>query len=296
MYVYFDIGGTKTRVSISHDGKEFASPKKFDTPKDLNLLFTTLRSVARELGGDAPIEALGGGIACPVNRTGDVVTLCPAPHLPKEWFEQSFVDECTSFFGVPVYLDNDTAVIGLGEAVYGAGRGYEVVAYMTVSTGIGGARIVRERIESIGISTEPGRQYIDFDKSAFPGCERATIEGYASGTATERRFGMKPYEVHDPAVWEELARWCAYMLNNTIVHWSPDAVVLGGSMITGDPAIPVARISEHLRSILSYPRVPEIKQAGLGDFGGLYGAMELVRQRQTDNMRCTPCACHCNED
>ncbi len=279
MYVYFDIGGTKTRVSISHDGKEFAAPKKFDTPKDLDVLFETIRGVARELGGEAPIDALGGGIACPVDRSGGV-KLCPAPNLPSEWFSRSFTDDCAAFFGVPVFLDNDTAIIGLGEAVHGAGRGHEVVAYLTVSTGIGGARIVSQHIESVGVSTEPGRQYIDFDKSACPSCERATIEGCASGIATERRFGMKPYEVHDPAVWEELALWCAYMLNNTIVHWSPDAVVLGGSMITGDPAIPVSRIAEHLRSILTYPRMPAVKQAELGDFGGIYGAMEYVRQKR----------------
>ncbi len=282
MYVYFDIGGTKTRVSISHDGVEFATPKKFETPKDLAVLFDTVRNTARELGGDAPIEALGGGVACPVDRRGGI-TLCPGPNLPQDWFTRSFADECSAFFGAPVFLENDTAIIGLGEAVHGAGRGGEVVAYLTVSTGIGGARIVRRRIESVGVSTEPGRQYIDFDKSAFPTSERHTIEGYASGTATERRFGMKPYEVHDPAVWEELSLWCAYMLNNTIVHWSPDVVVLGGSMITGDPAIPVARISEHLHSILSFPRVPEVKQAELGDFGGLYGAMEYVREKLSAN-------------
>jgi glucokinase len=279
MQVYFDIGGTKTRVSVSHDGETYATPAKFETPKDLAELFRAIRDTARTLGGDAPIEVAGGGIACPFDRSNQ--RLCHAPNLPEAWFAHDFVAELRAYLGAPVYVDNDTAVIGLGEATHGAGIGFETVAYITVSTGIGGARIVGKRLDTYGISTEPGRQYIDFDKSVFPTCVQATIEGYASGTATERRFGMKPYEVHDPAVWEELSVWCAYMLNNTIVHWSPDVVVLGGSMIIGDPAIPVDRISAHVNSILSYPRVPEVRSALLGDFGGMYGAMELIRLRHT---------------
>jgi predicted NBD/HSP70 family sugar kinase len=76
-----------------------------------------------------------------------------------------------------------------------------------------------------------------------------------------------------------MASWCAYMLNNTIVHWSPQVVVLGGSMIIGDPAIPVDRIEAKLREILRYPKMPAIKKAALGDFGGMYGAMILVADR-----------------
>ena len=33
-------------------------------------------------------------------------------------------------------------MVGLGEAVHGAGRGNCIVMYMTISTGVGGARIV----------------------------------------------------------------------------------------------------------------------------------------------------------
>ncbi len=276
MYIYFDIGGTKTRVGISHDGKQLATePRKFETPKDFDTLITTIHDTARELDGDAPIEAAGGGIACPVDH-GDNDRLCWAPNLPQSWFEHSLSRELGTLLHAPVFVANDTEVIGLGEVYHGAAQGYDIAVYMTVSTGVGGARIVNGKIDLVSISAEPGRQYIDFDKSACPTCEDASMLGYASGAATERRFGMKPYEVADPAVWEEMAVWCAYMLNNTILHWSPQVVVLGGSMIIGDPAIPVDRIEEKLTEILQYPKMPAIKKAALGDFGGMYGAMVFV--------------------
>jgi glucokinase len=280
MYVYFDIGGTKTRVSISHDHTHFEEPIKFSTPRDMGELLRAIKDSARTLGGDAKILAGGGGIACPVDRAHG--TLFPAPNLPQEWFSQNLVQELSAHLEAPVYISNDTEIIALGEAVHGAAKGYETVVYITVSTGVGGARIVGGRIESQGISAEPGRQIIDFDRSACPSCMHNTAEGYTSGTATEHRFHVKPYEVQDPAVWEELALWCAYMLNNTIVHWTPDVVVLGGSMIVGDPAIPTDRISAHLAEILTFPRMPDIKKAELQDIGGVYGAMEFVRQKTSD--------------
>jgi len=276
MYVYFDIGGTKTRVSVSHDGETYVEPRKFETPKRFEELLTAIHDTARELGGDGHIDAAGGGIACPIDRTER--KLCWAPNIPEEWLEHSLTHGLGERFDAPVFIDNDTTVIGLGEACHGAGQGYPIVVYMTVSTGVGGARIVHGKPDTAGISSEPGRQYIDFDRTACPTCEDASMLGYASGAATERRFNMKPYEVRDPQVWENMALWVAYMLNNTIVHWSPDVVVMGGSMITGDPAIPLDRIRGHLERILSYPKLPEIKHAELGDFGGMYGAMEFVRQ------------------
>jgi glucokinase len=278
MYVYFDIGGTKTRVAVSHDGTSFEQPQKFETPKRFEDLLAAIHDTARKLGGDGPIIAAGGGIACPVDRDQNS-KLCWAPNLPEAWFAHSLVDELGGVLGAPVFVDNDTDVIGIGKAHHGAGQGYDIMVYLTVSTGVGGARIVHGKGEDFGVSAEPGRQFVDFDKTACPTCEDASMLGYASGAATERRFGKKPYDVSDSAVWEDMAKWCAYMLNNTILHWAPNAVVLGGSMIIGDPAIPVDRIQKHLAPILTYPRMPDIKKAELGDFGGIYGAMEFVRQK-----------------
>jgi len=279
MYIYFDIGGTKTRVSISHDQETFVEPRKFETPTRFEDLIAAIRDTAYELGETTEVTAAGGGIACPVDHERDD-TLCWAPNLPQDWFQKSLTRELGVVLNAPTYIANDTEVIGLGEVHHGAAQGAHIAVYMTVSTGVGGARIVDGVNDVVSISAEPGRQFIDFDKSVCTNCEDASTLGYLSGASMERRYGCKPYEVTDPAVWEEMARWAAYMLNNTVVHWSPDVLVLGGSMIIGDPAISVDRIRAHLKDVLSYPRMPEIKQASLGDFGGIYGAMEFVRQRQ----------------
>jgi len=277
MFVYFDIGGTKTRVSISHNQEDFCEPVKFDTPHDLQELYGKIHDTARELGGNEPFVGAGGGIACPVDRSTN--RLGWAPNLPKEWFDHLITDELGALLECPVFMDNDTAVIGMGEAHHGAARGAEIAVYMTISTGVGGARIVRGMPESVGMSAEPGRQYIDYTKSACPECEGTSTQEYLAGSSMERQYGCKPYEVTDPAVWEQMAEWAGYMLINTTVHWAPDVIVMGGSMIIGDPAIPVDRIEHHLQEHLVYPKTPVVKKAELGDFGGIYGAMEFVKHK-----------------
>src|SRR5205814_4844193 len=47
----------------------------------------------------------------------------------------SFVSDLA---GAPAVIDNDANTAALGEAVFGAGKGYSPLFYMTLSTGIGG--------------------------------------------------------------------------------------------------------------------------------------------------------------
>ncbi len=277
MFAYFDIGGTKSRVVISLDGNSFDDPVKFDTPKDYNEGIALVTEKILELADGTPIEAAGGGVAGPVDS--EHTMLINSPNLP-DWAGKPLVQDLSTKLGCPVYMRNDTAIVGLGEAHHGAGKGDKIMAYITVSTGVGGTRIVDGHLDKGVHNFEPGHQIIDFDKSACPECYSVVAQDYLSGTATEHRFHKKAYEVMEPEVWEQLSRWLAFMLNNTIVHWAPNSVVLGGSMIVGDPAIPVDRIAEHLDDILCiYPDKPAVKKAKLEDMGGLYGAMVYVNQQ-----------------
>jgi glucokinase len=268
------------RVAASVDGETFGESLRFDTPVDFDEGLDTLAAAAQELAGESQIKAAAGGIAGPLNRAKDMVI--NAPNLPG-WNNRPFSKSFSERIGAPVYLENDSAIVGLGEAHAGAGRGFGITSYITVSTGVGGARIVDGRIDRNVMGFEPGHQVIDMDGTVLPTADTVEVEDYLSGTATEIRFGKKAYQVTDPAVWEELSRWLAYVLNNTIVHWSPDVVVLGGSMMVGDPAIPLDRVEHHLREILTiFPELPVLKLAELRDVGGLHGALVYIKQQHGD--------------
>ncbi|MEK7460296.1 MAG: ROK family protein [Patescibacteria group bacterium] len=273
MFILFDIGGTKMRVVATDKEKFLGEPIVVSTPRSFEEGIETLKNIIGNLANGSQIEALVGGIAGPLDK--EKTKLVKSPNL-SGWVGHDIKNILMSEYNVPVSLENDAALVALGEANFGAGRGYSIVAYLTISTGVGGARIVNGAIDEGSLGFEPGHQIIDPDNTLCPTCEGNDLEAYVSGTAIEKRFGKKPYDIHDDAIWDELAKFLAYGLHNTVLHWSPDVVVLGGSMMK-EVGIPIDSVRKHLAEILRiFPQIPEIKKSELADFGGLYGALSYA--------------------
>tara|TARA_B100001741_G_scaffold309359_1_gene306894 strand:- start:211 stop:1023 length:813 start_codon:yes stop_codon:yes gene_type:complete len=268
MYLLFDIGATKTRIALSKDRETLHDAVIFDTDqnfeKGMQNIFNAVKRLTRE-----SITGIAGGVTGTLARDKQVLTRSPnlSGWVEKE-IDRAFEDE----FKCPAFIENDAAIVGLGEAVAGAGMGKSIVMYVTVSTGVGGVRIVDGEIDEHSLGFEPGNSIIDMEH---------TLEELVSGSALEERFGKKAHEIpQDDFVWEELAEKLAYGLHNSMVHWSPDVIVLGGGMIVGDPAIPVLRIEKYLKDISkTYPMCPPVKKAQLGTVGGLHGALHYLKSR-----------------
>lgn len=279
MYLLFDIGGTKTRIALSSDRESFEEPYIFETPEDFDQGMKAFAMVVSKVASGKNIEKTAGGIRGVLNK--EKSELINDSRL-KGWVGKPLKKNLQDIFGSVVFLENDTAMIGLGEAVSGAGRGFNIVAYLTVSTGLGGARIVNNRIDVNAYNTEPGHQIIDADYSLCSSCGTeidvpGALEALVSGDAFEKRFSKNPDEVgSDDPVWNTLSKLVTVGVNNTVVYWSPDVVVLGGGMMQS-PGIKVEAIQSYLKEILKiYPNHPEIRKAELGDFGGLHGSLHYL--------------------
>ncbi len=273
MFLLYDIGGTKMRLAISHDLETFDGIKIVPTPDDFEEAMQVFAQAVWELSQSEKIEAGAGGIAGAWNK--DKSKLLNSPNM-KGWMGKPVKERVEQIIKAPAYFENDASIVGLGEAVFGAGKDYSVVVYITVSTGVGGARIVDKKIDRSIFGFEPGHQIVKIPESVRE--EPVTLEELVSGTAVKRRFGKEPFNIKDEKVWDELARELAYGLNNSIVHWSPEAVVLGGSMIVGNPAIDIEKIRKHLEETVTiFKNLPKIKKAALEDKGGLYGAMAYLK-------------------
>lgn len=273
-YILFDIGGTKTRIAASedlesfHDVVTFKTPQKFD--EGVKKISETIKKVSK-----GKLVAMAGGLRGLLNeeKTGienDAVL--------TDWVGNSLVESLQKTFDVPIHLENDTAIAGIGEAMYGAGKGLDIVAYHTVSTGVGGAKIENGVIDLASVGFEPGHQVLDIDRTVLGEEIEPTLENLVSGTAIGERFGVKAYEIpQSDIIWNELAEYLAQGLRNTVLYWSPDAIVLGGAMIVGDPAIPVDAIRKYtVESLDGFVSSPLIAKAELGDESGLYGAMSIL--------------------
>ncbi|MBI2314469.1 ROK family protein, partial [Candidatus Daviesbacteria bacterium] len=160
MFLVFDIGGTNMRLAVSRDGKNIEEPKILKTPKDFDEGMLLFKKTALNLSDGEKIKAAAGGIAGPLD--GKKEMLVNSPNLAG-WVKKPLKKALEKFFGAPVFIENDAALSGLGEATYGSGQGYKIIVYITISTGVGGARIVNSHIDTNALGFEPGHQIIEKD-------------------------------------------------------------------------------------------------------------------------------------
>jgi len=257
------------RLAVSRDGKSVEESVIVSTPKNFSQGMKLFKDTALELTEEKNIKVAVGGIAGVMDRKR---TKLIAGNIP--WWNKAVKREMERRIAARVIMENDAALAGLGEAVFGAAKGYPVVVYITVSTGVGGAVIVRKQIVENAMGFEPGRQIIDYKHP------KKLFQDYVSGTAVQKRYRKHPSTITSSKIWDDTAKLLAIGLHNTLVHWSPDIVVIGGSMVLKRPGLSLGRVRSYLKKTLPFPRMPVIKQAALGDLGGLYGALVLAKQQK----------------
>lgn len=270
MYILSDIGATKMRIAGSRNLDTFDEAVVLDTPWTYEEGLTHFVGIARSIAGEESIERVVVGVPAVLSR--DKRSLETLTNLPN-WNNHAFVDDLEKTIGARVFLENDTALVGLGEAVSGAGKGADIVVYVTISTGVNGVRIVKGMIDPSVFGFEIGYQYLSI------GDVPRRWADMVSGKAVSERFGKHPRELgKENAIWEELARVTAFGIHNSILHWSPERVILGGSMFN-DVGISVERVRAHLTEIMkAFPKIPDVVHSALGDTGGLSGGLVRLRQ------------------
>lgn len=260
MYLLLDIGGTNTRIALSQDGQSLTRVETIPTDQNFEKALQSISQEALKLTKGEKIQAAAGGVAGSLDKEKNL--LIKSPHL-KGWVQRPFKSELEQIFDCPVYLENDAHLGGLGEAVFGAGKGYSIVAFVTIGTGVGGVRIVNQKIDANSLGFEPGHQIIEAGGNLCDCGGKGHLETYIAGSYLK-----------NPINWDEVAKYLAIGLNNTIVHWSADIVVLGGAVAK---SIPLDKVKSDLKQYLTiFPDHPEIVLATLGDEGGLYGGLQFI--------------------
>lgn len=256
MIIVFDIGGTNMRVAGVEDGV-LGDVTKVPTPQDPDAGVATLVEIAKQIAGKRIIDAAAGDFAGNIDTEGGV---SGARNLQR-WQGRAITREFSQELGAPVKIANDCIVAGLGELKFGAGKGFSNIAYMTVSTGVGGS-LINE--------ADPPRSPVLSDLQLPIG----DLEGLISGTAVRKKFGIEPKNLDSLDERNKLADILARGLSEIVAVWPCEAVILGGSMITGINPIPLDRVIATFSSLM--PNPPAIKMAELGDTGGLHGGMILA--------------------
>lgn len=260
MYLLFDIGGTHIRIAVSKDHRNLGDIIKLDTPTDFDEGIALIKKTVNELSLNEKITAAAGSVRY-LDKTKTKIAIHPNIHL---WEDKPLKQELEKTLCTTVILENDAALAGLGEATFGAGKDKTIIAFLTVGTGVGGARIVDKTIDKNALGFEPGFQII----------EDGYLEDFISGDGLQKRFGKKPEDITDEKIWDEVCQYLAIGINNTVVFWSPDIVVLGGSVMKN---INLAKVQTYLDKALKiFPQKPEVVKSILNDSSGLHGALALL--------------------
>lgn len=177
-----DLGGTNLKAALVErdDGirEQLRTPTGADQGPEhvLDSMAEAAETLMRAVP-DAAVEGIGIGSPGAINWAG--TTVSQPPNLPG-WGTINVRDELQKRLGdVPIYVENDANVAGLGSAYYGAGRPHDSFVMVTLGTGVGGAIIYQNKIfrGSTGAAGEIGHMTIDYEGP----CERYGIAGSIEG-------------------------------------------------------------------------------------------------------------------
>ena len=244
-YLGVDLGGTKVRVGEVNDKGEIVkviSSSSFASGTKEDIINNILKLINEfDLSN---IEGIGIGVPGPVNqKTGSMTMANNIPAL-KDVPIVSIIEEKT---GKKTYMENDADVAGLAEAVYGAGKDYDIVYYITHSTGIGGGLIINKRVVSgrKGFGGEVANVFVKANGIKKNNLIAGAVENEASGTAlalkakelisddikdAEDVFNLirnNKSEIADELV-EDMSKSIAILLSDIAAIIAPDCFVIGG--------------------------------------------------------------------
>ena len=298
-YAAVDLGATNVRVSYGNaEGLREKITERTDRESGPEGVADQILQMLELL--DVRFQAIGVGSIGPIFlETGTVIN---TPNLPFERIP--IVEPLREAYKVPVGMLNDCSAAVLGEQVFGAGKGLKNLAYVTLSTGLGGGAIVDGNllVGKDGNAVEVGHLTIDPNSPLTCGCGcRGHWEAYCSGShipdyarllieeledshsvsklekiTTEGLY--KSASEGDPAAQEIVRRIGAVNaigIADMVNVFDPELVTIGGSIALNNPELTLAPIVENIDDHLINRR-PEIMITPLGADAVLHGALVLA--------------------
>lgn len=291
-YIGVDLGGTNVRVAKFDENynllQEFIEESHGSSgPREL--VRDTIFSMLDRVENIENCKGIGVAIPGPVDVKRRVMSI--ANNLPgfENYPLASMIEEK---YKLPVTLENDANVAGLAEALNGAGKGKDIVYYITHSTGIGGALIVNGKIISgqMGFAGEIGNIIVKDNGQEGRYLNPGAIEAESSGNALTRKakiiygdnadskYLFEMARNNDPkamALIDDMANDMGRLLATIGQIIDPDIFVIGGG-VSNNSDYYWPQMIEAYHKYFNGIKYAEIKKAELKE-PGVLGAALLVK-------------------
>lgn len=280
----FDIGGTFIKYGICDENMKFSQTTK--TPTDA------------QKGGQALIEKVISIIESYENI--DRVAISTAGQVDSEngivvystgnipyytgMMVKKLIENKT---GIPTFVENDVNAAALGEAYFGAAKGYSDFICLTYGTGIGGAIYLNNKLyKGMGSSAgELGHMIIHAGGKQCTCGGEGCYECYGSAKAlitAVNKVSNEPLDAFQifekenfekPEIRSEIDKWIDEIivgLINIIYTFNPPLIVLGGGIMNEDYIIDLIDRKIYNRLMDNFRGV-KIVRSKLGNTAGMLG-------------------------
>jgi glucokinase len=274
-----DIGGTKLSLALFHAGRLLEHAlRPTDRSGGPAYMLGQIAEIVGHWRSRHSIDACAIGFGGPVDFKAQRVV--HSTHVAG-WSGFDLVGEIEKIVGLRPLIDNDANLGALGEAMYGAGRGFRPLFYMTLSTGIGGGIVLDGDSVYRGADSYAGEIG---HLTIYPGgreclCgSRGCFERMCCGLWLERDHGRPAEQLFRDA--DFVASYVvdlALGLKTAIMLLNPERIVIGGGISKAGDALFVPLRGELGRQITNWSRARvDVVPAALGGDSVLYGAMALA--------------------
>jgi glucokinase len=292
IFVGVDLGGTKI-LAVAFDSElKVLATEKAKTPREANAeavvetLAESVRKVIAEASAKATSVTLGGvgvSVPGPLDRAKGIVR-----YTPNMGFKDYKLGaQLSGLFGAPAFLENDVQAGVYGELRAGALRGKLNAVGVFVGTGVGGGIVIDGKLYrgATGSAGEVGHMILQ-EGGAACGCGNyGCLEALASRTAMAKDAIVQAATGKAPVLYslagsdlrkcrssvlfeaieggdkgvkkavDRAATWLGIGLANIVYVLNPEAIVVGGGVVTrfGNKFLDraIASMEDHLMPGLS---------------------------------------------
>ncbi|MEO7278096.1 MAG: ROK family protein [Sphingomicrobium sp.] len=281
LYAGVELGGTKcVAILAAGPGAIVALETVPTTSPDETL--GRIESLVTGWASKHSLDGLGVASFGPLDLAAGRITTTPKPG----WAGTDVLAPLQRASGVAARFDTDVNGAALAEMRWGAGKGMDDFAYVTVGTGVGVGLIVNGLPTRGFAHGELGHiRVARLADDGFAGScpfHGDCVEGLAAGPSLAARVGadgISGVAVEDP-LWESVASALAQLCHTIVCAAAPRAIAMGGGVIDRQPHL-LERVEAMLRKSLNgYMQLPDggpyVRAPALGSDAGPLGAIALA--------------------
>lgn len=287
---------------VKYREKGFNPEDSVNIPDDLKTFADRCINNFMSLTGEPKdkIKAIGLGVPAVVNRkTGTLMLSCYSAYESID-----FVKLLQDRYGIPIFMENISALSALGEKRYGKRKSRETLVLIEIGAGIGSGILLDGSIYrgngfagEIGFSLSDSRDMEGSGKRATNLEKQASLSALKFNVLRELSLGgsssldsvfqsnqqlISPSLIFEHALngdelcknsISDMVNRISLTLHNMAVIVNPDAIIIGGDVCSmpGSDELLLSPIRRILNRTLPFS-TPEISLSSLGDESGILGA------------------------